>query len=55
MNLVKAWLAIPFWQRVLGSLAGGALAGWPTRLAPAGGTLMMLGWLGWAVSALRGR
>ncbi|WP_019399457.1 DUF423 domain-containing protein [Pseudoxanthomonas sp. GW2] len=38
-----------------GSLAGGALAGWPTRLAPSGGTLMMLGWLGWAVSALRGR
>lgn len=23
--------------------------------APTGGTLMMLGWLGWAVSALRGR
>jgi len=36
-----------------GSLAGNALAGWPTRLAPAGGSLMILGWLGWAVAALR--
>ena len=28
MNLVKAWLAIPFWQRVLGGFVLGALAGW---------------------------
>lgn len=28
-----------------GSLALGALAGWPTRAAPWGGVLMMLGWL----------
>lgn len=38
-----------------GSLAGGALAGLPTRLAPAGGMLMMAGWLAWAVSVLRAR
>ena len=38
-----------------GSLAGGALAGWPTRLAPTGGSLMMLGWLLWAAAAWRGR
>lgn len=36
-----------------GSVAGGALAGWPTRLAPAGGMLMIGGWLAWAVSVLR--
>ena len=28
-----------------GSLAGAAFFGWPTRLAPAGGMLLMLGWL----------
>ena len=28
MNLVKAWLAIPFWQRVLAGFVLGALAGW---------------------------
>jgi uncharacterized membrane protein YgdD (TMEM256/DUF423 family) len=36
-----------------GSLAGNALAGWPTRPAPAGGMLMMLGWLLWAVHRAR--
>lgn len=36
-----------------GSLAGNALAQWPTRLAPIGGTTLMLGWLLWAVDALR--
>ena len=32
-----------------GSLVGGALRGWPTTLAPAGGMLMIGGWLlhGW--------
>ena len=39
MNLVKAWLAIPFWQRVLGGFVLGALAGW--LLGPAAQT-----WLG---------
>src|SRR5690606_27912621 len=38
-----------------GSLAGGALAGLPTRRAPAGGMRMMAGWLAWAVSVLRAR
>lgn len=28
-----------------GSLAGAVFFGWPTRLAPAGGSLLMLGWL----------
>lgn len=36
-----------------GSLAGGALLGWSTRLAPAGGMLMMAGWLLLAVDAVR--
>ncbi|MCD9046101.1 DUF423 domain-containing protein [Luteimonas sp. MHLX1A] len=36
-----------------GSLAGAALAGWPTRAAPWGGMSMMLGWLLLAVDALR--
>ncbi len=38
-----------------GSLAGSVLAGLPTRLAPAGGMLMMLGWVAWAVSVVRRR
>lgn len=36
-----------------GSLAGGVLAGWSTRLAPAGGMALMAGWLLLAVAALR--
>ena len=36
-----------------GSLAGAALAGWPTRAAPWGGMLMMLGWLLLAIDSLR--
>ncbi|TWI07329.1 DUF423 domain-containing protein [Aerolutibacter ruishenii] len=36
-----------------GSLVMGALAGWPTALAPMGGTLMMAGWLVWAMTAVR--
>ncbi|ALJ28924.1 transmembrane protein [Stenotrophomonas acidaminiphila] len=36
-----------------GSVAGGALGWWPTRLAPAGGTALMAGWLLLAFSALR--
>ena len=32
-----------------GSLVGAALFGWPTRLAPAGGMLMIGGWVGWAL------
>lgn len=35
-----------------GSLAGGALLGWPTRLAPTGGTLMIAGWISWALLQL---
>lgn len=36
-----------------GSLAGAALAGWPTRLAPLGGLLLIGGWLLLAVERAR--
>jgi uncharacterized membrane protein YgdD (TMEM256/DUF423 family) len=36
-----------------GSLAGGALLGWPTRLAPLGGSVLILSWLLLAVDAVR--
>ena len=36
-----------------GSLAGAALAHWPTTLAPFGGTLLIAGWLSWAVDLAR--
>lgn len=36
-----------------GSLAGGALLGWPTRLAPLGGILLMASWLVLAIDSLR--
>ncbi|MFZ5655490.1 MAG: DUF423 domain-containing protein [Pseudomonadota bacterium] len=36
-----------------GSLAGAALAGLPTRLAPAGGMLLMAGWLMLAIDRAR--
>lgn len=36
-----------------GSLAGGVLAGWSTRLAPAGGMSLMGGWVLLAIAALR--
>lgn len=36
-----------------GSLAGEVLRHWPTALAPVGGTLLMIGWVVWALDALR--
>ena len=36
-----------------GSLVGNAVAGWPTRLAPAGGMALMSGWLVLAVAVWR--
>ncbi|WP_454831655.1 DUF423 domain-containing protein [Pseudoxanthomonas wuyuanensis] len=36
-----------------GSLSLGALAGVPTRLAPVGGSILILGWLVWAFDAIR--
>lgn len=36
-----------------GSLAAGALLGWPTRLAPFGGTLLMACWLLYAIGVAR--
>ena len=44
------------WLGVLlfcGSLAGGVFAHWPTTFAPAGGLLMIGGWLVYAVHLLR--
>lgn len=38
-----------------GALLGGHLAGWSTRPAPAGGLLMIGGWLLYAIDALRPR
>lgn len=54
-RLARAALYVLLLGTVLfcGSVAGGALAGWPTRLAPSGGMLMMGAWLAWAVSVLR--
>ena len=36
-----------------GSLAAAVFAGLSTRLAPAGGMALMLGWVVWAVDAVR--
>ena len=36
-----------------GSLVFNVLAGWPTSLAPAGGMLLMAGWVLWAINAVR--
>lgn len=36
-----------------GSLLGNVLAGWPTRLAPAGGIALMAGWLLLAIAVWR--
>ena len=36
-----------------GSLVAGAMVGTSTRLAPAGGIMLMLGWVRWAIDAIR--
>ena len=36
-----------------GSLVAGAMVGTSTRLAPAGGIMLMLGWVLWAIDAIR--
>lgn len=36
-----------------GSLAAAVFAGTPTQLAPIGGSALMLGWLVWAIDAVR--
>lgn len=44
------------WLGVLlfcGSLSGSVIAHWPARLAPAGGMLMIAGWLAYSVDLLR--
>lgn len=47
------WLLLIGTLLFSGSLAGKALADWPTRLAPAGGLTLVAGWLSWALGALR--
>lgn len=37
-----------------GSLVGSVLLGWPATFAPAGGMLLIAGWVAWAIAALRG-
>lgn len=37
-----------------GSLVGAVLAGWSTRLAPVGGAMLIIGWIGWAVALAAG-
>ena len=49
----RAMAVFPWVGALLGILAGAALAGWPTRLAPFGGGLMMLGWLLHAIGQWR--
>ncbi|MCY7355770.1 MAG: DUF423 domain-containing protein [Lysobacter sp.] len=36
-----------------GSLVFNVVAGWPTSLAPFGGTLLIAGWVVWAIDAMR--
>ncbi|TKS54324.1 DUF423 domain-containing protein [Luteimonas yindakuii] len=50
---VALWFLLVGVALFSGSLAGAALAAWPTRAAPWGGMLMMLGWLLLAVDSLR--
>src|SRR5690606_20181477 len=51
----RPWLLAAGLLLFAGSLLGKALAGWPSTLAPAGGVLLMAGWLILAVSAFRQR
>lgn len=47
------WLLLAGVLLFAGSLAGAHFIGLPTRLAPLGGSLMILGWLAHAVAAWR--
>lgn len=53
LRRLALWLAFAGMLLFSGSLAGAALAGWPTALAPLGGSLMILGWLLLACDQLR--
>jgi uncharacterized membrane protein YgdD (TMEM256/DUF423 family) len=48
--LCMLWLGVLLF---CGSLAGGVIAHWPTTLAPAGGMLMIGGWLAYSLHLLR--
>lgn len=53
LALAGLWM---LWLGVLlfcGSLAGSAFGHWPTTLAPAGGMLMIAGWLVYSIHLLR--
>jgi uncharacterized membrane protein YgdD (TMEM256/DUF423 family) len=49
-GLCMLWLGVLLF---CGSLAGNVLAHWPTTLAPAGGLLMIGGWLVYSIHLLR--
>jgi uncharacterized membrane protein YgdD (TMEM256/DUF423 family) len=51
---VARWLLLAGVLLFAGSLAGGALWGWPGAAAPWGGSALILGWLLFAVDGLRG-
>jgi len=48
--LLMLWLGVLLF---CGSLAGSVLARWPTTFAPAGGMLMIAGWLVYSIHLLR--
>ena len=51
-GVLALWLLLLGVLLFAGSLAGSALAGWPTAAAPLGGMSMMAGWLLLAISPL---
>lgn len=55
LDLLSLWLLLLGVLLFSGSLAGAHFLGLPTRLAPLGGSLMILGWLLQAVAALMRR
>jgi uncharacterized membrane protein YgdD (TMEM256/DUF423 family) len=50
---LSLWLLLLGTLAFSGSLVGGALWHWSTGLAPVGGVTMMLGWVVYALNALR--
>ena len=54
LRLAAAGLLLAGMLLFCGSLVAAALLGWPTALAPLGGSLMMVGWLLLAADLVRG-
>ncbi|KAA2286367.1 DUF423 domain-containing protein [Arenimonas fontis] len=54
-RLIGPWMLAAGLLLFAGSLLGKALAGWPGTLAPAGGVLLMAGWLVIAFGVFRRR